>query len=420
MVVTRSAAIGPSVAAQAEGPRKVSPRIGARPPTSGDLLQDRMGTLGPKQPSQLERTFVEVAGAGTRPPTPCLSRPTFKLPAPAATCEHESSSCEHCVTLSKRLEEALRRNAELEATLARYVSSEASVAHTVVNRVQPPPPPELSCVRLVVKGLEAFAEWELTSVDAAVVRRLNGTLGTDLSALQVEKRFPSRLGSVGAVVRLQAKDARLIMSRKRRILGCNDLLSIARDLPKEERDRLYEARLMARARADTARARALGMSPSPAPQLATAAHRDASQPEEGELPNPALPPAMPGHAGAAPAQRCKNRKARSGRADRRTEQDVVAKPGAMSASDAGPVSEPPHSPQASPRPPSGCKSAPPTAAPEPISEQPADTAASSEAGEGDTPAEAMPHDPGCRGVAVADADAGADNTDHNKACSSSG
>ena len=219
---------------------------------------------------------------------------------------------------------------------------------------------------------------------------------------------------------MQAEDARLVMSRKRRVLGRDDLLSIVRDLPKEERARLYEARQKTRARADTARARALGMSPSPAPQQATAAERDASQPEEGELANPAMPSAVSSHAATQPAQCCKSSKARNGK------RDVVATPGAASAMAAGTARAQPQSTEAPPSPPPGCVFAPPGAAPEPTSERPADTAARGEAGEGGSPAHTVPTGQSGMGVAVGgtgtDSGTAADICAHTQTitCSSSG
>jgi hypothetical protein len=229
-------------------------------------------------------------------------------------------------------------------------------------------------------------------------------LGTEISHVQVEKQFAYLRGSVGAVVRMQEEDAKLVLSKKRRILGSGDLLSIARDLPREERARLYEARQKNRARADTATARAVRMSPSPASQSAAAGSSQESQTEEGELLVRVLPPPVLPHIGTAPAQRKPSKKGKLCAGHRAQASEAVTPDAASDTRQATTTPKP--SREASTESPPRCVeaiTASSAAASDQLSEQPAGSAACGEAGEGDSPAEASPHGTNSSGVAVADA-----------------
>jgi len=276
--------------------------------------------------------------------------------------------------------------------------------------------------------METFTESESTAMNTAVASRLNAALGTEISHVQVEKRFAYLRGSVGAVVRMQEEDAKLVMSKKRRILGSSDLLSIARDLPREERARLFEKRQKNRARADTATARAVGMSPSPASQDAAAGSSQEGQPEEGELLDRVLPPPVPPHAGTAPAQREPSKKDKRNAGCRSQASQAADLDAAADTRQAPDTPQP--TPEASTEPPPCCVeavTASSTAASHHLSEQPAGPAACGEAGEGDTPAKVPLHGTSSSGVAVAVADeapdtgtvADTDTDDHAGACSSS-
>ena len=214
---------------------------------------------------------------------------------------------------------------------------------------------------------------------------------------------------------MQADDAQEVLSRKRRILGSSDLLSIVRDLPRKERARLYEARQKTRARADTATARAVETSPSPASRDAAPAASDDGPPEEGELPNPAVPPPAASHVASAPARRVRSN-GHNLKADSRPRAiAAAARPGA----DSGPADAMPLPTQAAPAPPPRCTSATPSAAPEQPSEQPADAADGNEVGEGDDLAE-TPRATHGTGGAAADQDTAAGVGPDADACTSAG
>ena len=214
-------------------------------------------------------------------------------------------------------------------------------------------------LQLVEKVTEEFAQWERTSMVAAIARCLNGALGTEISDVRVQKQFLCRLNTVGAVVCMQAADAKKVLSRKRRILGSSDLLSIGRDLPREERNRLYEARQKTRAQADTATARAVETSPSPASRDTAAAIRDADSPEEGELPSSAVPPPAASLVGSASAKRVRSI-GRGHRADSSAQVGPAATSGAApDGNPASALSQPAVAPLAPPR---RCAPATPSAA----------------------------------------------------------